>query len=61
MTKKKSETALSAIETASPREAAEAVYFARKCGLTPDEALSLIREARQAPPLHLPGGGRQER
>jgi 3-hydroxyisobutyrate dehydrogenase-like beta-hydroxyacid dehydrogenase len=48
MAKKKSRPALSAIATASRTEATEAVYFARKCGLTPDEALRIMREAHEA-------------
>jgi hypothetical protein len=47
MAKKKSRPALSAIATASRTEATEAVYFARKCGLTPDEALRIMREAHE--------------
>ncbi|AZO08589.1 MULTISPECIES: hypothetical protein [unclassified Mesorhizobium] len=47
MPKKKSRPALHAMAAASRSETAEAVYFARKCGLTPDEALRMIREAQQ--------------
>ncbi|WP_292356209.1 hypothetical protein [Mesorhizobium sp.] len=45
MAKKKSRQALSAIAVASRAEAREAIYFARKCGLTPEEALGIMREA----------------
>ncbi|WP_245487839.1 MULTISPECIES: hypothetical protein [unclassified Mesorhizobium] len=37
---------LSAISPASAAEAYEAAYFARKCGLTRDEALKMMREAQ---------------
>ncbi|MDX8541787.1 MULTISPECIES: hypothetical protein [Mesorhizobium] len=37
---------LSAIPAASAAEAYEATYFARKCGLTRDEALRIMREAQ---------------
>ncbi|MET3596501.1 MULTISPECIES: hypothetical protein [Mesorhizobium] len=48
MAKKKSRQALSAIAAASRAEATEAIYFARKCGLTPEEALRMMREAHEA-------------
>ncbi|AZO47754.1 MAG: hypothetical protein EOS54_10045 [Mesorhizobium sp.] len=46
MAKKKSRPMLSAISPASAAEAYEAAYFARKCGLTRDEALKMMREAQ---------------
>ncbi|CDX21496.1 conserved hypothetical protein [Mesorhizobium sp. ORS 3324] len=49
MGKKKSRPIASAMETASPSEVSEAVYFARRCGLTPDEALRIMRKAQAAP------------
>ncbi|RWA67503.1 MAG: hypothetical protein EOQ30_28195 [Mesorhizobium sp.] len=61
MAKKKSKSAFSAIATASRSEAAEAVHFARKCGLTPDEALRLMREAQVTPELKSPDGGKRKR
>lgn len=61
MSKKKPGLAASAIENASSKEASEAVYFARKCGLAPDEALRLIREAQEAPVLEAPEGGKPKR
>jgi hypothetical protein len=33
---------------ATPAEIHEAAYFARKCGLTRDEALQMIREAHRS-------------
>jgi 3-hydroxyisobutyrate dehydrogenase-like beta-hydroxyacid dehydrogenase len=47
MAKKKSKLQASGISGASPAEAYEATYFARKCGLTQDEALKMMREARE--------------
>ena len=61
MTKKKSRQALSAISTATRSEATEAVYFARKCGLTPEEALRIIHEAREASGYKVPDGGKRKR
>ena len=48
MAKKKPRPMLSAISPASPTDAYEAIYFARKCGLTPDEALRIMREAKDS-------------
>jgi hypothetical protein len=48
MAKKKPRPVLSVISAASPTEAYEAIYFARKCGLTPDEALRIMREAKDS-------------
>ena len=46
---KKKDTQASGIATASRGEINEAAYFARKCGLTRDEALQMIREAHGSP------------
>ena len=51
MAKKKDRQASSGIAEASPAEIHEAAYFARKCGLTRDEALQMIREAHGSPVL----------
>ncbi|WP_296744206.1 hypothetical protein [Mesorhizobium sp.] len=61
MTKIRSRPPPTAIETASSAEASEAIYFARKCGLAPDEALRLIREAQETPALEALEGGKQKR
>ncbi|TJV47865.1 MAG: hypothetical protein E5Y01_30755 [Mesorhizobium sp.] len=61
MAKKKSRPPLSAIATASPSEASEAVYFARKCGLTPDEALWMMRQAQRRQGARLGETGTAER
>ena len=49
MARKKEKPAPTSQPPAFGAEAYEAVYFARKCGLTPDEALRMIREAQQGP------------
>ncbi|CDX59083.1 conserved hypothetical protein [Mesorhizobium plurifarium] len=49
MAKKKERQAASGMAAASPAEIHEAAYFARKCGLTRDEALQMIREAHGLP------------
>ncbi|MDX8534339.1 hypothetical protein RFM41_24755 [Mesorhizobium sp. VK25A] len=49
MAKKKDRQAGSGIAAASRAEIDEAAYFARKCGLTRDEALQMIREAHGLP------------
>ncbi|GLS39207.1 hypothetical protein GCM10010869_48040 [Mesorhizobium tianshanense] len=46
MAKKKSKPEPSGISAVSAAEAYEATYFARKCGLTRDEALKIMREAQ---------------
>jgi 3-hydroxyisobutyrate dehydrogenase-like beta-hydroxyacid dehydrogenase len=51
MAKKKDRQATSGIAAASRAEIHEAAYFARKCGLTRDEALQMIREAHASPVL----------
>ncbi|RWL77826.1 MAG: hypothetical protein EOR68_18080 [Mesorhizobium sp.] len=51
MAKKKDRQAGSGIAEASRAEILEATYFARKCGLTRDEALQMIREAHASPVL----------
>ena len=60
MAKKKSRPAIAAMVGASRSEAYEAVYFARKCGLTPDEALRMMREA-QVPALKAPDKSKRKR
>ncbi|AZO30849.1 hypothetical protein [Mesorhizobium sp. M1B.F.Ca.ET.045.04.1.1] len=61
MAKKKSRQALSAIAAASRAEATEAIYFARKCGLTPEEALRMMREAHEASEHKAPDSGKRKR
>ncbi|RRH94987.1 hypothetical protein EH240_25975 [Mesorhizobium tamadayense] len=61
MAKKKSKPALSVIATASRSEATEADYFARKCGLTPDEALRIMREAYEASGNKVADSGKPKR
>ncbi|PDQ18357.1 hypothetical protein CN311_25180 [Mesorhizobium sanjuanii] len=48
MAKKRSKLELSGVSAVSPAEAYEAAYFARKCGLTRDEALKIMREAQRS-------------
>ncbi|CDX20421.1 conserved hypothetical protein [Mesorhizobium plurifarium] len=45
MAKKKNRQTPAGVSAASRAEILEAAYFARKCGLTRDEALQMIREA----------------
>ncbi|RUV43787.1 MAG: hypothetical protein EOQ55_28320 [Mesorhizobium sp.] len=61
MAKKKSRPALSVIAAASRSEASEAIYFARKCGLTPDEALRIMREALMTVGPKPAGAGKRKR
>ncbi|RUU12733.1 hypothetical protein EOD23_06590 [Mesorhizobium sp. USDA-HM6] len=61
MAKKKSRQALSAIAAASRAEAIEAIYFARKCGLTPEEALRMMRESHEASWYKVPANGKRKR
>ena len=49
MAKKKNRQSASGVSAASRAEILEATYFARKCGLTRDEALQIIREANSTP------------
>ncbi|AZO39032.1 hypothetical protein EOA27_15725 [Mesorhizobium sp. M2A.F.Ca.ET.037.01.1.1] len=51
MAKKKNRPTSSGVAEASRAEIHEATYFARKCGLTRDEALQMIREAHASPVL----------
>ncbi|SFP36035.1 hypothetical protein SAMN03159463_04081 [Mesorhizobium sp. NFR06] len=48
MAKKKNRQSDSGVAAATPAEIHEAAYFARKCGLTRDEALQMIREANRS-------------
>ena len=38
----------------------EATYFARKCGLTRDEALRMMREAQSSPSMAKSSGGKRK-
>ncbi|MBZ9658558.1 hypothetical protein LB523_05835 [Mesorhizobium sp. ESP-6-4] len=49
MAKKKHRRPASTVSAASEAEILEAAYFARKCGLTREEALQMIREAHNLP------------
>lgn len=49
MAKKKNRRTSSGVVEPSSAEIHEATYFARKCGLTRDEALQMIREANTSP------------
>ncbi|CDX40071.1 conserved hypothetical protein [Mesorhizobium sp. SOD10] len=60
MAKKKSRQVLAGISEASRAEILEAAYFARKCGLTRDEALRMIREAHSLPAVKPAEGGKRE-
>ena len=51
MAKKKNRQTGFGIAADSRAEVDEAAYFARKCGLTRDEALQMIREALRLPPV----------
>jgi hypothetical protein len=51
MARKKDRQGNSGSVAATPAEIHEAAYFARKCGLTRDEALQMIREAHASPVL----------
>jgi hypothetical protein len=46
--KKDRQAAAHGVIAASPAEILEASYFARKCGLTRDEALQMMREAHSS-------------
>lgn len=48
MAKKKNAPVPTVVTATSPAEAYEAAYFARKCGLTTEEALRLMREAHKS-------------
>ena len=61
MAKKKSTLALSTIETAARVVNSEAAYFARRCGLTPEEALRIMREAHETLGPKAPGNGKRKR
>lgn len=49
MAKKKERRSPSGVAAASRAEIHEAAYYARKCGLTREEALQMIREAHNLP------------
>ncbi|ANT51189.1 hypothetical protein [Mesorhizobium amorphae] len=62
MAKKKSKPAASGISAVSQAEAyEEASYFARKCGLTRDEALRMMREAQGSVSMAKASGGRRKK
>ena len=62
MAKKKSRPVLPGMSAVSQAEAyEEASYFARKCGLTRDEALRMMREAQGALSMAKPTGGRRKK
>jgi 3-hydroxyisobutyrate dehydrogenase-like beta-hydroxyacid dehydrogenase len=56
MAKKKSKPEPPGISDATPAEIYEATYFARKCGLTRDEALKIMREAQGSANMTLSSG-----
>jgi hypothetical protein len=60
MAKKKDRQAGSGVAEASPAEIYEAAYFARKCGLTLDEALQMMREAHGLPAVKATEGERRK-
>ncbi|TIO10599.1 hypothetical protein [Mesorhizobium sp.] len=60
MAKKKSKLEPSGISAVSAAEAYEATYFARKCGLTRDEALKIMREAQGWVSTTMPSGTKQK-
>ncbi|CDX27240.1 conserved exported hypothetical protein [Mesorhizobium sp. ORS 3324] len=59
MAKKKNTSVQTVVTATSPAEAYEAAYFARKCGLTQEEALRLMREARIPSGEQSPGEKRE--
>ena len=62
MAKKKSKPAASGISAVSQAEAyEEASYFARKCGLTRDEALRMMREAQGSVSMAKASAGRRKK
>ncbi|UVK37674.1 hypothetical protein LHFGNBLO_004748 [Mesorhizobium sp. AR10] len=60
MAKKKSKLQAPGMSVASPAEAYEAAYFARKCGLTQDEALRMMREAQDMATVTTSSGGERK-
>ncbi|MDG4877162.1 hypothetical protein P9273_18875 [Mesorhizobium sp. WSM4935] len=60
MAKKKSRQVPAGVSAASRAEMLEAAYFARKCGLTRDEALRMIREAHGLPAVKPAESGKRE-
>ncbi len=60
MAKKKDRLAASEVAAASSAEIHEAAYFARKCGLTRDEALQMMREAHSLPAVKATGGEKRK-
>jgi hypothetical protein len=60
MVKKKSKLQASGMSAPSPAEVYEAAYFARKCGLTMDEALKMMREAQDMANVTTLSGGERK-
>lgn len=60
MAKKKERQAAPGIGEASAAEISEALYFARKCGLTPEEALRIMREAAVSSAVKTAAGEKQK-
>jgi hypothetical protein len=60
MAKKKNRQAPVGVSAASRAEILEAAYFARKCGLTRDEALQIIREAHVPSAVKPAEGGKRK-
>ena len=60
MAKKKSKLEPSGISAASPAEAYEATYFARKCGLTREEALKIMRDAQGSASMTMPSSAKRK-
>jgi len=60
MAKKKNRRSASSVSAASRAEIHEAAYFARKCGLTRDEALQMMREAHGLPTVRATEGEKRK-
>ena len=60
MAKKKNRRSASSVSAASRAEIHEAAYFARKCGLTRDEALQMMREAHGLPAVKATEGEKRK-
>ncbi|TPJ76019.1 hypothetical protein [Mesorhizobium sp. B2-6-2] len=60
MAKKKHRRSASSVSAASDAEILEAAYFARKCGLTREEALQMIREAHNLPAVSTTKGAKRK-
>ncbi|TPI47446.1 hypothetical protein FJW05_10720 [Mesorhizobium sp. B2-9-1] len=60
MAKKKHRRSACTVSAASDAEILEAAYFARKCGLTREEALQMIREAHNLPAVRAAEGEKRK-